>query len=47
MSTPQKGKTLPVKAPAFPPKMTNEKSQSKGGPLSFEQGVGDMQKSVL
>lgn len=41
-------KTLPMEAPAFPPEMTNDRATGHcGGPLSFEQGVVDMQESVL
>lgn len=38
------GKTLPVEAPAFPPKVTEDKATEHWGrPLSFEQGAADMQ----
>lgn len=40
-------KTSPAEAPAFPLKTSDKATEQWGGPLIFEQGVADMQESVL
>lgn len=40
-------KTSPEETPAFPLKTSDKATEQWGGPLIFEQGVADMQESVL